>query len=116
MAATTPNLVPGDRVQLGQQIFTDGSLSEPRGTACAACHRATLGFAGNNGSSTCVALGSTPGALGLRNAMTNSYQGFMPSFGFLTVRGTTEAMGGHFWDGRADTLALQALRPLVNPL
>ena len=32
---------PNDRIELGQQIFTDGNLSEPRGTACAACHQAT---------------------------------------------------------------------------
>ncbi len=117
MAATTPaTAVPGDRVQLGQMIFTDANLSEPRGTACAACHRANLGFAGNNGATIGVARGSTPGALGLRNAMTNSYQGFVPAFHFDTVNGVTEAIGGHFWDGRADTLALQALGPLLNPL
>lgn len=48
--------------------------------------------------------------------MTNSYMGFVPAFEFLTVNGVTEASGGHFWDGRADTLALQALGPLLNPL
>jgi len=34
----------------------------------------------------------------------------------VTTNGQTEAVGGHFWDGRADTLALQALGPLLNPL
>lgn len=105
-----------DRVRLGQQIFTDPDLSEPRGTACAACHQPNQGFAGNHGSRIGVALGSQPGALGLRNAMTNSYVGMIPKFSFETVNGETEAIGGHFWDGRADTLAEQALGPLLNPL
>ena len=102
--------------QLGQMIFTDGNLSEPRGTACAACHQVNMGFAGNHGSTMGVALGSLPTSIGLRNAMTNSYMGFVPAFEFLTVDGVTEASGGHFWDGRADTLELQALGPLLNPL
>ncbi len=69
-----------DRINLGQQIFTDANLSEPRGTACAACHQANMGFAGNHGG---------------RNG---------------------EAVGGLFWDGRADSAELQALGPLLNPL
>ena len=109
--ATTATLA-----QLGQMIFTDTNLSEPRGTPCAACHQATMGFAGNHGSTLGVALGSKPSSIGLRNAMTNSYMGFVPAFEFLTADGVTEASGGHFWDGRADTLALQALGPLLNPL
>jgi cytochrome c peroxidase len=105
-----------DLAQLGQLIFIDRNLSEPRGTSCASCHQATMGFAGNNGSTIGVALGSLPSSLGLRNAMTNSYMGYVPKFEFLTVNGVTEASGGHFWDGRADTLALQALGPLLNTL
>lgn len=108
--------VANDRIGLGQLIFNDPNLSEPRGTACVACHQPTQGFAGNHGSGIGVALGSTPGALGLRNAMTNSYMGSIPAFSFVTNAGQTEATGGHFWDGRADTLALQALGPLLNPL
>lgn len=114
--AAPPVTVAGDRVTLGELIFKDANLSEPRGTACAACHQVALGFAGNHGSAIGVALGSTPGALGLRNAMTNSYMGSVPAFAFVTANGETEASGGHFWDGRADTLALQALGPLLNPL
>ncbi len=108
--------VPSDRVALGQMIFNDPNLSEPRGTACVACHQPNMGFAGNHGSTTGVALGSLPGAFGLRNAMTNSYGGFVPAFAFQTSAGETEAVGGHFWDGRADTLAQQALAPFLNPL
>ncbi len=105
-----------DRARLGQQIFTDPNLSEPRGTACVACHQPNQGFAGNNGSRIGVARGSLPSSLGLRNSMTNSYQGFIPAFGFQTENGETEAIGGHFWDGRVDTMAQQALGPFLNPL
>ena len=115
-AASANTAVQTGRVQLGRQIFSDINLSEPRGTACVACHQPNRGFAGNHGSMIGVARGSLPGALGLRNAMTNSYMGFVPAFSFQTENGETEAVGGHFWDGRADTLALQALGPLLNPL
>ena len=116
VAPTPPVAALTGRARLGQLIFTDTNLSEPRGTACVACHQANQGFAGNHGSRIGVALGSTPGALGLRNAMTNSYMGTIPALTFVTTNGETEALGGHFWDGRADTLALQALGPLLNPL
>ena len=114
--AAPPRPRPPDLAQLGQQIFLDANLSEPRGTPCAACHQANQGFAGNHGSGIGVAQGSKPGSIGLRNAMTNSYSGLVPTFRFITTDGVTEASGGHFWDGRADTLALQALGPLLNPL
>ncbi len=109
-------ILNNDRARLGQQIFTDPDLSEPRGTACVACHQPNQGFAGNNGARIGVARGSLPSSLGLRNSMTNSYQGFIPAFGFQTEDGETEAIGGHFWDGRVDTLAQQALGPFLNPL
>lgn len=104
------------KAELGKMIFNDSNLSEPRGLACVACHQANTGFAGNNGSGIGVAQGSKPGAIGLRNTMTNSYAGFVPEFEFHTANGLTEAVGGHFWDGRIDTLALQALGPFLNPL
>ncbi len=101
------------RQRLGQLIFNDTNLSEPPGTACVSCHRPNMGFAGNNRSLVGVPLGSR-GVLGLRNAMTNAYSGFVPGFAFRVQHGVTEAVGGHFWDGRVDTLALQALEPFLN--
>ncbi len=109
-------MVPGNRADLGQLIFNDTRLSEPRGTACVNCHQPSLGFGGNNGALIGVALGSTAGSLGLRKPMTNSYSGFVPGFAIVTNDGASIASGGHFWDGRADTLALQALAPFLNPL
>jgi cytochrome c peroxidase len=108
--------VADNTAELGRRIFNDRALSEPRGTACISCHQPAQGFAGNHGSQIGVALGSQPGALGLRNAMTNSYAGLIPPFSFVTQNGETEAVGGLFWDGRADTPAQQALGPLLNPL
>lgn len=104
------------RERLGQLIFTDRNLSEPPGTPCMACHVNTLGFAGNHGSGIGVAQGSKPTSIGIRNAMTNAYNGFIPAFGFQLAEGAAEAIGGHFWDGRADTMAQQALGPFLNPL
>lgn len=117
LAVVTPELLASaDVVALGQRIFTDTNLSEPRGTSCASCHQANMGFAGNNGSTLGVARGSTPAALGLRNAMTNSYSGLIPSFHFLVDNGKAEAVGGLLWDGRADTLTQQAAGPFLHPL
>lgn len=98
---------------LGQRLFFDRNLSEPAGTACASCHAANTGFASNHGSRIGVALGSKPTSLGLRNSMSNAYNRFIPPFSFINTAGVIEAKGGHFWDGRADTLALQALGPFL---
>jgi cytochrome c peroxidase len=45
--------------------------------------------------------------------MSNAYNGFIPPFSFINTANGFEAKGGHFWDGRADTLALQALGPFL---
>ena len=105
-----------NQARLGLSLFTDTTLSEPNGTSCGACHSPNLGFGGNHGSRIGVALGSQPGALGLRNSQTNAYVADIPALAFVTQGGETELRGGHFWDGRADTLAQQALGPFLNPL
>lgn len=51
--------------------------------------------------------------LGLRNALTNGYSSFIPPFSFRVKDGETDPLGGHFWDGRANTLAEQALGPFL---
>jgi len=62
-----------------------------------------------------VALGSTPVAVGLRAPLRNAYSGGIPAFGFVAgASGRSHPRGGQFWDGRADTLAAQALLPLLN--
>lgn len=119
LALPAPPLSPADqqlsrREWLGKRLFSDPNLSEPRGTACLSCHAPATGFASNNGSRTGTPLGSLR-VTGLRNSMTNAYNAQIPAFGFQTEDGVVEAVGGHFWDGRADTLALQALGPFLNP-
>ena len=110
-----PPAAPLSNLQtLGQRIFQDRNLSEPPGTACINCHSPNNGFASNNGSRIGLPFGSRAGAVGTRNAMTNAYGAFVPTFSFRLKDGDTDPVGGHFWDGRADTLALQALGPFLN--
>ncbi|NVO05683.1 MAG: c-type cytochrome [Rhodoferax sp.] len=104
-------------VSLGQQLFNDPKLSTPAGTACASCHQAASGFSSLHGSTLGVAAGSLPTSLGLRSPSQAAYSAAIPRFGFVTSpQGTLIPAGGQFWDGRADTLAAQALLPLLNPL
>ena len=54
---------------LSQQIFTDASLSEPKGRSCTCCHPFAHAFTGYAGSSvSTVAQGSRLGVLGTRCA------------------------------------------------
>jgi cytochrome c peroxidase len=63
-----------------------------------------------------VAFGSTTSAIGLRTPLQNAYSAAVPAFGFVAdPAGRLQPHGGQFWDGRADTLAAQALQPLLNP-
>lgn len=100
------------QAQAGRKIFFDTRLSNPPGTACVSCHDPKLGWSGNNGSKSGVAAGSTPAALGARNSPTLSYIGFVPAFHLKKNEGKNKAVGGLFWDGRADILEQQARGPL----
>ena len=100
---------------IGQLLLFDRNLSEPAGTACVNCHSGASGFSSNNGSRIGVPAGSRPNVLGLRNSMTNAYGTLVPPFSFRVKNGDTDAVGGHFWDGRAATLAAQALIPFLSP-
>ncbi len=102
--------------ELGEKIFNDTNLSEPRGTACASCHSAATGFANLNGSRIGVPLGSRPNAFGTRAVIHNSYSSFTPAFSFRVRDGDVDPMGGLFWDGRVDTLAQQAQGPFLAAL
>lgn len=114
LAAPAPAAVPLTAMQsLGEKIFNDTSLSEPRGTACANCHQAKTGFANLNGSRIGVPLGSLPNSFGMRSVMPNSYSSFTPPFGFRVNGADVDPVGGLFWDGRADTLAQQAQMPFL---
>jgi cytochrome c peroxidase len=109
--------------QLGARLFSDRSLSEPRGVACASCHEPARAFSGNNGSPiAAVAEGASPGSFGVRKPPSLTYASFSPSFGFVDKKdeetGKIEKtpVGGQFRDGRANDLVQQASGPLLNPV
>ena len=113
-------LMPG--VLLGKRLFEDKNLSEPRGTACASCHDAATAYRGSNGSPIpAIAVRSRPGVFGNRKTPSILYESYSPPFGFITrpndVTGLPEtvAVGGQFWDGRANDLQQQFSGPLLNP-
>ncbi len=109
---------PAALIALGRQLFFDPRLSEPQGTSCASCHAPDKAFSGNHGSTFGVALGSRPASLGTRNTPSVLYLRFTPPRFFYQSDDdlVPTPYGGFFWDGRADTLAEQALGPLFNPL
>ena len=111
-AANAQAIPLSPQAQAGRMIFFDVRLSNPQGTACANCHDPRLGWSGNNRSKTGVAAGSTPDALGGRNSPTLSYVGFVPPFHLKKDEGKNKAVGGLFWDGRANILEQQARGPL----
>jgi cytochrome c peroxidase len=103
------------KLEAGRLLFFDRQLSEPPGTACASCHDPARAFSGDNGSGSAVPRGSRPGMLGTRNAPTVMYLATSPGPGFSQKDGKAVPSGGFFWDGRAATLADQALGPLFTP-
>jgi cytochrome c peroxidase len=102
-------------VEAGRRLFFDARLSEPPGTACASCHDPARAFSGDNGSQTAVPRGSRPETRGTRNAPTVMYLATSPGPGLSEKEGRPVPSGGFFWDGRAVTLADQALGPLFAP-
>ena len=122
VAVATPAASPaadGERqraaVEAGRRLFFDPRLSEPPGTSCASCHDPARAFTGDNGSATAVPRGSRPDTRGTRNAPTLMYLATSPGPGMSDKDGRPVPSGGFFWDGRAVTLADQALGPLFAP-
>ena len=107
------------RERLGLRLFFDANLSEPAGLACASCHDPRRAFTGNNNTMIGVALGSRSDQFGTRDAPTIMYLAATPRFsrnGIVERDGKRLPVGGHFWDGRADTLEEQAVQPFFNPV
>jgi cytochrome c peroxidase len=96
-ALTTPaaNPLTPEKVILGRQLFFDVSLSADGKTSCATCHDPTRAFTDGRA----VARGVHNSA-GTRNTQSLVNVGHGRSF---------------FWDGRAESLELQALEPMKNP-
>ena len=108
--------------KLGKRLFEDINLSEPRGQSCASCHDPAKAFQGNAGSpNPALARGAIADRLGNRKVQLLTYAAFSPKFGFQPKKdeetGKVEmvAVGGYFWDGRADDLEAQVEGPLLNP-
>jgi cytochrome c peroxidase len=99
---------------VGKRIFSDVTLSNPRGQGCISCHDPATGFSGNFGSAMGVALAADGLTLGLRNTPTASYASFAPPFTIETTGARPVARGGLFHDGRAGSLEEQAGLPLFS--
>lgn len=84
------------RAQLGRMLFFDPRLSGSGQIACASCHDPDLAWADGRRQ----AIGHDRAA-GPRNTPSLLNASWASSY---------------FWDGRADTLAEQALEPIVNPV
>lgn len=100
-----------DSALIGKLIFFDTSLSEPVGVSCATCHSPMSGF--SDPRHTAFSEGSNH-QVGTRNANAISYMTFAPNRRTEVVRGVWDAVGGFFWDGKAEFLNQQALFPLMN--
>jgi len=102
--------------QLGSILFSDPSFSGNRSMSCATCHDPAQGFTDhrNNAGLGMVSLGADQHSLGNRNAPTVTYAATAPAFHFDSH--LNEYVGGLFLDGRATTLADQAMGPPLNNL
>ena len=99
--------------ELGKLVFHDTSLSQPAGQACADCHAAASAFRDPETEHT-TSMGVIAGRFGSRNTPSAMYAAQIPPLHYDDAeRGFA---GGLFWDGRADSLELQAAGPLTNPL
>jgi cytochrome c peroxidase len=115
---------------LGQSLYMDVNLSLQRNQSCNSCHAiqavAPDGLAAalppvpgfvdpdNVRDGSAVSDGSLAGAEGALNAPSAAYARFSPHFHWDGDEGLF--IGGQFWDGRAATLAEQAMGPPLNPV
>lgn len=102
--------------QLGQILFLDPNFSANRTMSCATCHEPAKSFTDHreNKGHGMVSLGDDGKSMGSRNTPMAAYANTSPSFHFDEK--LKEYVGGQFWDGRANTLADQAMGPPLNPV
>ena len=112
--ATTLSLI----AQVGKKAFVDQTLSGGKNMSCASCHSPQYAYGPPNSLS--VQLGSDPTKAGTRAVPSLRYKDATPPYADLAANpdGVTLAAagGGFMWDGRAATLAEQAVLPILNPL
>jgi cytochrome c peroxidase len=104
--------------RLGQALFHDPTLSNPKGVSCSECHFAQAGWTYSD-SEINLLFGPVPGAVinrfGNRRPPTVAYAAFLPSGPPAPIPNLGFYVGGFFYDGRAATLADQAPAPLQGP-
>lgn len=117
-ASTTASTKLSLAAQVGQKAFVDQTLSGGKNMSCASCHSPQYAYGPPNSLS--VQLGSDPTKVGTRAVPSLRYKDATPPYADNAANpdGVTgvAAGGGFMWDGRAATLASQALLPLLNPL
>ncbi len=100
---------------IGRILFFDANLSKNRTQSCATCHDPERAFIDgrDNGVGGAASLGDDGHSIGDRNAPSAAYAALTPPF---QKNDEGHYIGGQFVDGRATTLAIQAIEPLTNPL
>ena len=102
-------------VRIGQNIFLDTNLSEPRGQGCISCHRPEHAFADPRPASS----GAVQTRKGNRNSPSLMYAALVPPFAFdefFTPDGEEVYAyeGGLFWDGRSRDIFEQVQQPFYD--
>jgi cytochrome c peroxidase len=105
--------------QLGKQLFFEKALSASGAMSCATCHDPQHAYGPSNGLA--VQLGGPDMNLqGTRAVPSLRYKEYTPPFAELLDNPDGVSApgpgGGFTWDGRAATLAEQALVPLLSPV
>jgi len=118
--SNTDQLAP--KALLGEQLFSDISLSKDGTQSCASCHDSELAFIDSRINLSSVDA-NTPGAvstgqddisLGDINTPSIAYTAFIPSFHFDNTEGLF--IGGLFLNGRASNTIEQAKQPFLDPV
>lgn len=108
-AALRPPLSPA--AALGKQMFNDRALSASGTLSCASCHNPVRAHTAGDGRAVPLG-GPAMNRPGFRNEPSLRYLDQTPPFSF---NAEGKPVGGLAWDGRAQTLAEQALAPLTAP-
>lgn len=104
--------------QVGKNLFFDKNLSSGKNMSCASCHDPAYAYGPPN--SLAVQLGSDPTQSGARAVPSLRYKSMTPTYSDAALNPDKVSLnapgGGFMWDGRADTLTVQATMPLLNPV
>src|SRR5580698_2842956 len=103
-----------DAAVAGEALFNDKSLSASGQQSCATCHIKSRAFTGDPAVDKGLPVplgGVNMDEPGFRNAPSLMYAAFTPAFSLEDGA----ASGGFFRDGRASSLAAQAVQPFVIP-